>query len=56
MWKKKQTEEPKNKDITRESYLQTVFRRFRPSSGGRKPCDPRDPGRRRLTGTGDRPV
>ena len=29
MWKKKQTEEPKNKDITRESYLQTVFRRFR---------------------------
>ena len=25
----KQTEEPKNKDITRESYLQTVFRRFR---------------------------
>ena len=29
MWKKKQTEEPKNKDITRESYLQTVVRRFR---------------------------
>ena len=29
MWKKNQTEEPKNKDITRESYLQTVFRRFR---------------------------
>ena len=29
MWKKKQMEEPKNKDITRESYLQTVFRRFR---------------------------
>ena len=29
MWKKTQTEEPKNKDITRESYLQTVFRRFR---------------------------
>ena len=29
MWKKKQTEEPNNKDSTRESYLQTVFRRFR---------------------------
>lgn len=29
MWKNKQTEEPKKRDITRESYLQTVFRRFR---------------------------